>query len=276
MKFNQISTAVSNTVPGGSAIGIGVTYGMYTAYGFTHSEIGLSVLVTGIWNNFVKLGMPVIAVALLVFGGAASTGLATAAAIGVAVLIGAIILFALVLYSDSLARRVGDRLEPLLTGVRRLVRKDPVTEMGTRVVGFRADVIVLLRRRWLWLTAATVVSHLSLYLVLLVSLRAVGIPNSQVSWIEVLAAFAFIRLISALPLTPGGIGVVELGLTAGLVAAGGNHAEVVAGVLVYRVLTYVAPIPFGLLAYAKWKKGSAARAIRAEELRAGRAVAKSR
>jgi uncharacterized membrane protein YbhN (UPF0104 family) len=50
-------------------------------------------------------------------------------------------------------------------------------------------------------------------------------------------ACAFIRLVSALPITPGGLGVVELGLTAALIAAGGDRAEVVAGVLVYRALT---------------------------------------
>lgn len=80
------------------------------------------------------------------------------------------------------------------------------------------------------------------------------------SWIQVLAAFAFIRLVSALPITPGGLGVVELGLTAALIAAGGDRAEVVAGVLVYRVLTYLLPIPFGALTYVAWRRGAKRRA----------------
>lgn len=90
MKINQTSTAVANTMPGGGAIGIGVTYGMYSASGFTKSEIALSILVTGIWNNFVKLGMPVIALALLAVQGDASAAGVTASLAGVAVLIGAI------------------------------------------------------------------------------------------------------------------------------------------------------------------------------------------
>src|SRR3954466_13998510 len=65
MKVNLSSTAVANTVPGGSALGIAVTTGMFVSYGFTKTEIGLSVVVTGVWNNFVKLGMPVVALALL-------------------------------------------------------------------------------------------------------------------------------------------------------------------------------------------------------------------
>lgn len=60
MKVNQTSTAIANTLPGGGALGIGVTYGMYMSYGFTPTEISLSAAISGIWNNFAKLGMPVI------------------------------------------------------------------------------------------------------------------------------------------------------------------------------------------------------------------------
>ena len=104
------------------------------------------------------------------------------------------------------------------------------------------------------LSAATLVSHTTLYLVLLLTLRHVGISNAEVSWEEALAAFAFIRLLSAVPLTPGGLGVVELGLTAALTAAGGDDAQVVAAVLVYRALTFVLPIPFGAVAYFWWRR----------------------
>ena len=57
---NQASTAVSNSLPGGGAIGVGVTLAMLTSWGFRVSAIARSALVTGIWNNFVKLGMPVV------------------------------------------------------------------------------------------------------------------------------------------------------------------------------------------------------------------------
>ena len=65
---------------------------------------------------------------------------------------------------------------------------------------------------------------------------------------------AFARLLTAIPITPGGIGVIELALIAGLNAAGGDHAQVVTAVLVFRVLTYVLPIPLGLLAYVTWRR----------------------
>ena len=81
---------------------------------------------------------------------------------------------------------------------------------------------------------ATIVSHLSLYAVLLAALRTMGVSEEEVGWAQVLAVFAFARLITAIPLTPGGVGVVELALIAGITAAGGARAPVVAAVLVFR------------------------------------------
>ncbi len=262
MKVNLMSTAVTNTLPGGSAIGIAVTYSLYSSYGFSGTEVGLSIVVSGLWNNFVKLGMPVVALALLALTQSVGGGLVTAAIVGVGVLAGAIALFALSLKSERFARRLGERMGRIVSGALRIVRKPAVTGWGDGLVRFRESAIALLRKRWLFLTAATVVSHLSLFLVLLLCLRHVGVSSAQVTTIEALAAFAFIRLISAIPITPGGLGVVELGMSASLVAAGGNEPAVVAAVLLYRLLTYVLPIPFGLVAYIRWRSGKTAASSR--------------
>ena len=273
MKVNQTSTAVSNTLPGGGAIAIGVTYSMYSAYGFAPGDIGLSILLTGIWNNFAKLGMPVIALAILAIQGNATSALMVASLAGVGLLAAAVVVFAMVLRSDRLAGRVGERAARIAGPVRKLFRKDTATGWGEGLRRFRKDAIVLLARRWAWLSIASIVSHLSLFLVLLIALRHVGVSEAEVSWAEALAAFAFVRLISALPITPGGLGVIELGLTAALVTAGGPRAEVVASVLVYRALTYVLPVALGTLAYLRYKKGSAARSKRVADAKAAAASA---
>src|SRR5918992_642506 len=203
--------------------------------------------------------MPVLALALLAIQGDAGAASITASLAGVAMLVGAICLFALVLKSDRFARAIGERLGSVLSFFRKLVRKPPVSGMGESVASFRHDAVGLIRQRWVWLTAASLLSHLSLYLVLLLSLRHVGVSEADVTWTEALAAFAFVRLISALPITPGGLGVVELGLTAALISAGGDEAQVAAAVLIYRALTYLLPIPIGAVLYLKWRKGSEAR-----------------
>lgn len=121
---------------------------------------------------------------------------------------------------------------------------------------FRSRVIGLVRHRWLSLTIWTIISHLSLYAVLLTSLRQIGVSDDEVSWTQVLAVFAFARLLTAIPLTPGGLGVIELALIGGLDAAGGGHVEVVGAVLLFRLLTYVVPIPFGLITYLFWRRNT--------------------
>jgi uncharacterized protein (TIRG00374 family) len=121
-------------------------------------------------------------------------------------------------------------------------------------VKFRQRTQLLIRARWIYITAVTLVSHLSLFFVLLLALRHIGVSEKEVSWVEALAVFAFARLLTAIPLTPGGVGLVDVALIAGLANAGGARAEVAAAVLVYRALTYVLPIPVGLACYLFWKR----------------------
>jgi uncharacterized membrane protein YbhN (UPF0104 family) len=85
-----------------------------------------------------------------------------------------------------------------------------------------------------------------------------------VSWQASLGAFAFIRLLTALPITPGGLGITELGLV-GILAVGAGHAvsvQVTAAVLLYRTLTYLPPIPLGALACLVWRHAPALVATR--------------
>jgi putative heme transporter len=126
--------------------------------------------------------------------------------------------------------------------------------LGQATVKFRSRAGGLLRRRWPAITAAALVSHLSLYLVLLVRLRNVGVPDDAVGWAEVLFVFASTRLLTAVRFTPGGAGVVEALLIGGLVAAGGERAEVAAAVLLFRALTWLLPVPIGGLSYLAWRR----------------------
>ncbi|MDP9464311.1 MAG: flippase-like domain-containing protein [Actinomycetota bacterium] len=255
---NLASTAVANTLPGGGALGIGVTVKMQNSWGIPVADVALAGVVSGIWNNFVKLGLPVIALGLLAVTGEAGIGLATAAIVGLAVLVGAIVGFALVLRSQPLAWRVGERAGKVVTAVARPLRRGPVIGWGDGAVRFRASTIGLLSGRAVRITLATIASHLSLFLVLLVALRHVGVSNDEVSWVKVLSAFAFVRLLSAVPVTPGGLGVVELGLTAamgsGLPDATKN--QIAAAVLLYRALTWFAPIPLGMICWVFWRSNT--------------------
>jgi uncharacterized membrane protein YbhN (UPF0104 family) len=250
------TNAVASTVPAGSAVAIGLTYSMLRSWGFSQGRSTISVLVSGIWNNFAKLAMPVVALALLALMGDAGGGRVVSGLLGIAGLLAAIAVFAAILRSEEFAARAGIRAGKIANPIRRLFRLPPAEGWDQATVKFRNRTIGLLRDRWHWLTLAVIVSHVTLYVLLLVSLRHVGVSDDEVSWIQVLAVFAFVRLLTAIPLSPGGLGVIELGLTAGLVGAGGTRAEVVAGILVFRALTYLLPIPVGVATYLFWQRNT--------------------
>jgi putative heme transporter len=252
----QLSTALANTLPAGAIVGVGVTYTVLRSFGHGTSSIAIAATVTGVWNTFVKLGLPVVALALLAVTGGASAALTTTALVGLAILVGAVGLGALSLSRETFAHRTGDAAARAVTRVRRWIGRGPVEDWGPRFASFQRRSAGLLQARWLALTAVTVVSHLSLYAMLLLSLRAVGVDAAQVSAVEALGVFAFVRLVTALPITPGGLGVVELGMSAALTAAGGAPAPVVAGVLLYRALTYGLQVPLGVLSWVVWRRSA--------------------
>jgi uncharacterized protein (TIRG00374 family) len=112
----------------------------------------------------------------------------------------------------------------------------------------------VLRRRWHVLTLATLAGSLTVFAVLLVSLRALQVGSAEVSVAEAFAAWSLARIVGSIPITPGGIGVVELSLTAALIGFGGNNAGVVAAVLVYRFLTMVPTLVLGSVAATVWRR----------------------
>jgi len=262
----QAPTAVANTVPAGSYMAAALTYSMLRSWGQPRSSTTLAMVVTGMWNNFAKLALPVVAVAVMALDGDIDAPRILAAAVGLGALVAVLAVFGAAMRSDAAATRAGRAAATVATPVLRLLRRPAARDWDMAMRAFRARAGDLLAARWKLLTAATALSHLSLLLVLAVSIRATGVPAAELSAIEILAVFAFARLATAVPLSPGGLGVVELALTTGLVAAGGARAPVVAAVLLYRALTYLLPIPLGAAAYLLWRRtGSEADATPAPE-----------
>ncbi|HEY3189611.1 MAG TPA: lysylphosphatidylglycerol synthase domain-containing protein, partial [Solirubrobacteraceae bacterium] len=200
------STASTYVAPGGAGVGLAVSFGMLRAWGFGASDVGLAVAVTGVWNQFFLLGAPAVALALLTLTGDEHAAVQSVALIGLAVFILALAAFAGALWSPRFALAVGNGAARLTSWGLRLIRRRPARWSGRSLVGFRARTIGLLRRRWWHLTLATVAGQLTVFLVLLVALRALGVSSGEVSFIEAFGAWSLVRLLGSLPITPGGIG----------------------------------------------------------------------
>jgi uncharacterized protein (TIRG00374 family) len=250
----QASTASTYIAPGGAAVGVALSYAMLRGWGLPVGSVALAAALTGIWNQLALLGFPVVALALLTLEKEQNALLQTVAVIGLAVFVVAVAGFALALSTPRFAQKFGDTAARLVNRSLGMLRRKPVGWTGDSFVRFRYEAVGLLKRRWHLLTLATLAGQLSVFVVLLVSLRVVGVSASEVSAVEVFAGWSVVRLLGSLPITPGGLGVVEVGLTAALVGFGGGNAEVVAAVLLYRFLTIVPTLVLGLVAGATWRR----------------------
>ena len=250
---NLGSNAVANTLPAGGALAMGVSWAMLSSWGVSTADYVLYTLVSGIWNVFARLGLPVLAVLILVTASRPGAGLIAAAGAGLVLIIAAAAGLGLLLRSESFALRAGRALQRTAAVACRLARRPLPPDVAGWLPGFRDRAGALIAARGWRITAATVASNLTLWLVLLACLRGIGLSQAQVPWQTSLAAFAFVRLLTVLPVTPGGLGITELGLIATLAAGHRDGAQVTAAVLLYRAVTYLPPIPLGAIACLTWR-----------------------
>lgn len=101
-------------------------------------------------------------------------------------------------------------------------------------------------RHWTLALGAAVANWLTDLLCLYAAARAFALP---VSLVEIGAVYLTVQVVRQVPLTPGGIGVIEVSLLAGLISAGAGDAAAAATVLVYRLLSCWLIIPVGLLCW---------------------------
>jgi uncharacterized membrane protein YbhN (UPF0104 family) len=246
--FTQASTATTLVLPGGAPLGMAVSFGFLRRLRVSRGQAAFAVALTGIWSQVMILVYPLVGALLVLATGdlsSSTAAIAAASAVAGAVIVG--LAFA-ALRSPAAAQWLGDAAARFAGRIARLFKRKPPAWSGEALVRLRQERLVLLRRRWPSLTAATLANQLSAYVVFEVSLRAVGISYESLPLSESFLAWAIGRVISSLPLTPGGIGVVELGLIGTLVGFGAPHAHVVAAVLLYRGLVIVPTLFVGAAA----------------------------
>ncbi len=255
---NLGSNAVASTLPAGGALAMGVSWAMLSSWGVSTADYVLYTLVSGVWNVFARLGLPILALAILATASRPGAGLIAAAGAGLALLAALAAGLGLLMRSESFAVRAGRALQVALVTACRVARRPASFDIPGSLLGFRDRAGALIAARGWRITAATAASNLTLWLVLLACLRGIGLSQAQVPWQTSLAAFAFVRLLTVLPITPGGLGITELGLIATLAGAGHRDGvQVTAAVLLYRAVTYLPPIPLGVIACLTWRHAPA-------------------
>jgi uncharacterized membrane protein YbhN (UPF0104 family) len=251
--LNLVGSGVSNLVPFGGAVGVGVTWTMARQYGFSHRSIGLFTAVTGVWNIVARLALPVAGLAgLLVVGAHVNGPLMVAAGVGAGVCALVIVLIAVALVSDRAAERVIRGATAVCSGVARLLHRPAPHGLELELAAQRQNAVSLLRAN-----RGGLVLGMLAYLVLqgVLMWACLAVVGSDLGIAEVAAGYACGRMLTIVVLTPGGTGFAETGAAAVLIALGGDPAVTMAGVLLFSFFTYVCEIPGAALAYA-WHQGA--------------------
>jgi len=241
--------AVTNTLPGGDAAGAAVQFSMLTTAGFdTDTAVGgltaFSLLEVG-----GLLALPILALPAVLAGVPVSRGLVHTALLGIAAFVLYAIFGVIVLHTDwplAALGRVAQSLWNRLTRGRR-----PVTGLDQRLLAERDTVRAVLGKNWRQAVVLTAGRLGFDYGCLLAALRATGAsPQPSV----VLLAYAAAGIIALLPVTPGGLGIVEASLSGLLILAGVRASYAVLATLAYRIASYWLPLLAGPPAYLLFRR----------------------
>ena len=273
---NTASAALSNTVPEGGAVATGLNFAMLRSWGFSLPDITSEVVVTGTWSQMTKYMLLAFSLTVVVLQGDAPQGTGWVALILLVLVLAAAVVLALILRSQSFAVKVGAWSDRLLRWLAHLVRRTKVPDLATEVPRFRVLMVGLLTWCWARLTVAMLISQLTAAFVLGVSCRMQGLDQSTISWAMILTAFGAATFASLLVPTPGGLGVAEIVLV-GVLSYGlpaSDLPAVTAAVILYRIATFLVPIPIGLVTYLYWRKSKAwRRPVDSQRIVDGKAVA---
>ena len=257
---HMTGTAITNSVPSGGALALPVNYTMYMSWGFTPESVSAAMLAGGVWDWFGRIALPVISVLGVALLGDALWWMWVVSIVGVIAVSVMVLGLVKVLGRQEGARGIASWLDRMGTKVfDRLNRDKPDIEAA--VMQFRTDLNSIVRTRMARLTGATVLNHVAMAALFTLSVYAVGITTEEIPIPWVVLAFALGRFLVMIPVSPGGLGLVDLGwiglLTLGWQASNPSvpvdHDLIAAGVLLFRGLSLLPPIPIGMASWIFWR-----------------------
>lgn len=247
---NLCGSSAGNFVPGGGAAGVAVTYAAFRSWGFSRRAISTSIIVTGVWNLLGRMILPVTAlVALLVAGGSLPPAVVWGAVLGAVAGLALLALFVAALASARVTRFLGRSLNNVLRPLHR--RFGFFHEVGAEelIADQRVRIVRVVRQGWATMTFGMIAFFGVFYVLFWLSLHVVGL---RMTFSHMFAAFAVGRLLTAIGVTPGGVGVTEGGAVAVLLAFGADPAQALAGTVLFSLYTHVMEVPLGTLAFLGW------------------------
>ena len=251
------TTAVASTLPGFDLV---LRLGMYNSWGFPIERATSGMFLSGLVEMSPKISIALFAVTIWALV-AADLPLLAGAAIAAAVAIGVGVVIAMILRREQTARKVGRIVERILRwGFTKLGRQEP-TEVVDRVLAVRLEARDVLGKRWPMAFFAAFIGQAITYSMLTLSLRAVGVNSDLLDWSQILLVQGLAIILTLIPITPGSVGVsalIYIGFF-NLLTDGQATDEIAAGVILYRLATWLLPIPIGWILTLRWQASSGQR-----------------
>ncbi|MBT8240112.1 MAG: YbhN family protein [Acidimicrobiia bacterium] len=253
------SNAASRVIPGGAAVGGAVLYRMLAVSGTSSGQAGAALAATSGLSTTALAAFPAAGVALAAAGAPIPESLVPA------VLAGGVMFPVLVCVGVVSVRttrpllRLGIVVSKVVAWAGRIVRRPWQTD-PRRLVRERDRMVAAIGDRWLLAVVAAALNWVFDYLVLVTALVAVG-ADPRLSL--VLLAYTGGALLTMIPVTPGGFGFVETGMTYLLVLSGITKGDALLATLAYRIVSLWLPILAGSLAWLAFQRryGSSAAAV---------------
>jgi len=246
--------AFARVVPGGAASGGSISYQMLVAAGVPKGRVVTGLAANTLLSNAVLFMLPLFALPAILGGAPIAPSLMHTLIIG-------LVLFALIvaggvlaLFTDRALAWVGEAVAWVLDRVKKTGA--PHADVPARLLKERDFIKASLGDRWWQALGCAAGNWLLDFAALLAALAAVGAePRPSL----VLLGYVVAMILTWIPITPGGLGFVEVGLAATLGLAGVGAAEATTATLAYRLVSFWLPIPAGAVAGALFRSRFASR-----------------
>jgi uncharacterized membrane protein YbhN (UPF0104 family) len=231
-----------------------IRFKMYKSYGFSVKESTVAVGMAGIARYFTVFAIPLIGLTLLLLTGQGTTYFTLWFLFGGAVFIFALWFMRLILSSNKSAKRIGGLLQNISNFALKVVRRSPKNNISDIIVDFGARTHRVGLGNFVNIAVSSISWGLASYFVLFLAIRFCGIDASQMSAAYILLVTGLMLLFNAFPITPGGIGVTETILLSIIsFSSPSEQAAFAAALFLYRIYTWLLPLPVGLIAYGIWR-----------------------
>jgi uncharacterized protein (TIRG00374 family) len=241
LRIQLATMSVSHCVPGGTAAGSSLGYRLMTNAGVPGGDVGFALATQAIGSAVVLNVVLWLALVISIPVWGFNSLYVSAAIVGGILIIGLVMLVFLFTRGERWTRQQVQRWFSRVPFIDEHSLLRVISRFGARIRELGAHPRLLLTAM-AWASLNWLLDAASLWVF-------VGAFGHWANPDGLLVAYGLANVLAAIPLTPGGLGVIEVTLTSTLVGFGTPRGIAVLGVVVYRLVNFWLPIPLGGLTY---------------------------